>query len=208
MPAFLLPLALTAASALSGYLGQRGKRKQTGTSKTTPTLDPAYEGLQNSLMPLITNRLNNPTGLPAGYESEGVSAINRTFDAGRQGTENDLVARGLDRSPVGASAVQAGNNARLGSIAQFRSGLPMVARDMQNQDLELAMRMLGMGRGTSTTTEEEGDIEGGGGIMDNVGAMLGWLAASGSFAGNPRGMTTVPSGLRQLGNMNLGRIGQ
>lgn len=209
-----MPLLGLGATALGSLFNRKKGAQQTQTGTQTgntsstsvmgPTvLDPQYQSLQNAIMPSIMRRIQSPTGLPRGYEESGIRKLNRTFDMARQGMDNRMTANGLGRSPVAAAGGNALDRARVGSIADFQMDLPMVARDMQNQDLGLAMQQMEFGRSlagrtttntgtTSGTSTEKRDDGSGGGFLGNMSSMLGWLIGQGAFnkkaGGTPTGV--------------------
>lgn len=174
----LIPLALSAAGAIGGALSNR-KKKQTSTS--TPSIAPEYGPLQQLMIQRATDRLRNPTGLPAGFETGGIKTINDTFDAGQQSLENTLSARGLSRSPIGGTPLGRMQGNRLSTIANFRTGLPLVQRQLQQEDEESAFNLLGLGRGNEFSTNQPGDMLGGG--LEGLASMLGFLYGQGAFGG-------------------------
>ena len=190
----LIPLAGMGISALGNWLGNRNKNKAVQTSQqqsvSTPTMSPEYMGLQNALLPSITKRLTSSSALPRGYEEQGIGGINRTYDLGKQSIENNLTSRGLGSSPIAGAAGTRLETGRLGSISDFQGTLPMVRREMENQDLQLAQGILGLGRGNtvnSTGTSTAG--AGGGGAAGLVGGLassLGWMMGNGLFGGGAK----------------------
>jgi hypothetical protein len=187
----LIPLALTAASAIGGALANR-KKQQTTTQ--TPTIAPEYGPLQQLLIQRATDKLRNPTALPAGYETGGIKTINDTFDTGQQSLENTLSARGLSRSPIGGTPLARMQGNRLSSISNFRTNLPLVQRQMQQEDQAGALDLLGMGRGATVTGQQPGDMLGGG--VSGLAQMLGFLYGQGAFGGSGgRGGSPVSTGM-------------
>ena len=174
----LMPLIGMGVSAAGNYLNNRSQAKARASSTSMPTMSPEYMGLQNALLPSITRRLTNPSGLPAGYETGGIAKINRTYDLGKQSIDNNLTARGLGGSPIAGAAGTRLETGRLGTISDFQQEMPMVARDMQNEDMRLAMSALQLGRGqTSNSTSDNG--QGGiGGLFGNL------LQGAGTFIGS------------------------
>ena len=183
-----IPLIGMGVSALGNWLGNRNAKKQeaktVSTQTSTPTMSPEYLGLQNALMPAITKRLTSG-GLPRGYEEQGVRGINRTYDLGKQSIENNLTSRGLGGSPVAGAAGTRLQTGRLGAITDFQQELPMVRRSMENDDMEMAMRMLALGRGNTSTGNTVSTEQGGGGTASNVvsglASTLGWMMGNGLF---------------------------
>lgn len=190
---FLIPGILSGASFLSGLFGNKKKaQQQTTTSTSTPApLSPEYSALQAAIMPNIMKRLSAPAPtLPAGYETGGIDTINQTFDLAGQNSQNDLTSRGLGTSPI-ASAVMGKHNAgRAGAISNFRTGIPLVEqnmqRDVENENMEMALRALGLSsgnRGTTNATVTQGNESPVAGGVGSLATMLGWLVGSGAFSG-------------------------
>lgn len=181
LPAFLIPALLTGAAGLGGFLGGR-KRTQQQTGSTMPTLDPKFQSLQDLALSASMERLKSG-GLPPGYGAQGISRINRTFNVGRQGTLNDLTARGLSGGPESRGIMATLDAGRLGQISNFQTSLPLIEREQAGMDLDRIVQLLGLGRGTSTTgslTQDDGTGGFAGGFSD-IGQMLGFLFASGAF---------------------------
>jgi len=175
MPAWLLPAALGAM----GFLGGSQKNKQTST--TTNTLDPAYSPLQSALLQQTLSRLNSPTALPPGFESQGIGKINDTFRTVQQGIGNRAAQSGMTGSPGEMYALGNTDMARGGQIADFSTGLPLLERDMRNQDMAFAGNVLGQGRYNSTTTGTSGGGLGGG--LAGLGGMLGFMYGQSGTSG-------------------------
>lgn len=198
----ILPLIGLGATALGSFFGNKNKNAQRSNSETTSTsttttaptvLGPEYAGLQAAITPMIMKRLLNPTGVPAGYETGGIKGINRTYDLGKQSIANNLTARGLGTSPIAGAAETRLETGRLGAISDFQQEIPLIARDLQNQDIGLAMQNLNFGRSLagSTTTHtgsgtSSGTVQGGtggaGGFIGDLSSMLGFLIGSGAFS--------------------------
>lgn len=147
-------------------------------SSTTPTLDPTYSPLQQQMLKLLQGRLSGPSALPAGLETGGVRSINNTFDVAKQTSDQSLVRRGLATSPVAATVDTARNNERAGAVGTFRAGLPLIAQQLQTQDLGLANSALAQGRGTQT---ESGG--GAAGAATNLSQFMGYFLNSKKFNG-------------------------
>jgi hypothetical protein len=171
-------------------LGNKDK-KYTQTSSTVPQIDPAFRNLQSIILPMIEKRLSSPRGLPEGFEAGGFRDINRTFDTGRQSLENTLSARGLSRSPIAGSALARHDTGRIGEMAGFRTRLPLIEREMQQEDLMTALQALNMGRGAQTTTTSTQPGQGGfASGLNSLSAMLGFLFGQGAFNNPASGMAS------------------
>lgn len=180
------PIIAAGVSGLFGLLSNRNRNTQRQTTTTTPTMDPAYGPLQQMLIDAARARLQTPTALPAGYEAGGVNTINRTFDLASQNAENTATSRGLSTSPAGGGVLERLNNARAGQIGQFRSGLPLIERDLRNQDMDLTSRLLNFGRGSTSTGDGSSVQESGGGAAGggmNLMTMLGLMMGQGLIGG-------------------------
>lgn len=191
MPA-AIPIAMVASSAISGALARKGSSTQ--TSSTMPQVDPVYGGLRDILLKNATSRLTSG-GLPEGYETGGVRNINHTYDLIGQNQQNSLTARGLGTSPI-AGAVDASRNlGRAGQIADFQTNLPLVQRQLQNEDFGMANNLLSHGYGsTSTGTQNYSQGGGASGAFSDVGSMLGFLMASGAFKPQGNGLPGYSAG--------------
>lgn len=177
-----LPLVLSGASFLGGMFGNRGKTsKSTNTSTTTTNLSPGATGLNDQLLSMIRGRLSAPSALPQGYEAGGIRDINSVFDVINQSKNANLTARGLSDSPVAGIGT---DNARAGEIAKFTSGLPLVNRQLENENMDFASRLFSLQPRSQTTTgsgtnTQPGNMLGGG--LDSLASMLGFLMGQGAF---------------------------
>jgi hypothetical protein len=136
------------------------------------------------LIDRATKRLGKPSSLPEGFETGGISTINKTFDAGKQSLENVLTARGLGTSPVAGSALGKYEGNRVGEVSRFRRDIPMFERQLRQEDEEEVLRLLGMGRGLTF----EGNRGGGAaGAAENLASMMGFLYGQGAFGGGGGG---------------------
>lgn len=189
MPAFLAaaaPYIATGLSGLFGMLNNRNKQTSARTASTTPTMDPAYGPLQAMLIQHATQRLANPTSLPANYESNGVNTINRSYDLATQGLNNNLTSRGLSTSPGAGSVLERLTASRAGAVGQFRAGVPLAARELEDRDMASVAQLLNFGRGTTATSTGTDATEGGGGLAgagNNMLSMIGFLMGQGLLGG-------------------------
>jgi hypothetical protein len=159
------------ASIAGGALANRASQT------TTPTMDPAYSGLQGQILKLIQSRLATPLDT-SGYTANGVSTINKSYDLAKQAGDNNLSARGLSTSPVAATVDTTRQTAQAGDVARFQNSVPLLARESQGADLSQAAGLLGLGRGSTTTGESGG---GAAGSFENLATYLGYLQGTGAF---------------------------
>jgi hypothetical protein len=180
-------IALLGASALGGIFGNRNKKQ---TSTTSTTLSPDAQGMNSVIADLIRKRLSSSTDL-SGYKTQGIQDINKTFGAAQTGLNADLTARGLSDSPAAVGALTNLSTGRSGSIAQLVNSLPMLQRDMQQQDIGLANQFSALQPRTTTTTGT-GSGNMAGGAFSDIASMLGYLIGSGKFGAqqqkNPAGV--------------------
>jgi len=182
-----LPLAIPIGAAILSFLAGTQKNKQTQTSTTSPVGDPAYTPLQSALLSQAMQRINSPSALPAGYETQGIGKINDTFSAINQGIGNRAAAQGVSGGPTEAYARNISDLNRGGQIAGFQTNLPLLERSMRNEDLGFAANVLNSQRyGTSTTgTSTSGGGLGGG--LSGAAGILGFLYGQGALGGGAKG---------------------
>ncbi len=120
------------------------------TSTSTPTITPGYQSLADLLKARAMARLNMGTDM-GGFKAAGVNNINGAFDNVGVGQNANLEARGLANSPVAGAVVGKANTARAGDIATFLNSIPLLQRQLQDQDIATATNQVGQfGRGTTT----------------------------------------------------------
>lgn len=179
----LLTVSLISAGATVG-----GALANKSSASTTPTLSPEYSPLQQTVLQKIQSRLQS--GLPAGFEESGVRSINDIYNVAKQASDQGLVRRGLARSPVAATVDTQRELARTGSIGSFRAGLPLVAQQLEGENLGLANNILAQGRGINQTTSTGG---GAAGAATNLSGMLGYLYGKNKL--NFGGGASAPAGV-------------
>lgn len=177
---------------LASFIGGLFGHDSSTTSSTTPTLAPQYSPLEQLVLGRITARLQNPTGLPAGYATGGIRQINSTYDAIGQTLNNRLSARGLASSPVAGAAETKLQTSRGGDIGTFRANLPLVERQMQNEDLNAAAGILSQGRGSTTTGTSTTGGGAAGGFSD-LATYIGYLYGTGQLGGANKYMNGGPN---------------
>lgn len=189
----------------------------TSTSTTTPFVRSGYRGLEGSLQNVLDTRLQSDP-LPAGYAEGGVRDINKTFDSVNGAVMAALASKGLAASPAGANAVRNYEGARGSEISRFLTGLPLVSRELQNQDIGIVaqiLQSLGLGSETISNFESHSNTSGGSNTVTQYlptdstqfGIPMGFLPGqegnvSGGPATNPRteleGSARASSGTRNL----------
>lgn len=191
MPAFLVPAAIAAASALGGWLGNKNKSTQTSQS----TLDPALGGLQGQLLRLLQSRLSGSGGLDiAGLTNRRIAGVNQAYRGASTALQNKLRAAGLGTSNVAGGAEAGLEEARAGQIGGLIAEEPLIQQQQQTDAISQAMGLLGQGRGsTSTLTGQQGGGLGGG--LQDIGGILGFLYGSGAIGGGKPKLGAQPAGV-------------
>jgi hypothetical protein len=182
--AWWLPVTLLGTSALGGLLGGR-KSARTWTSQQTttsePILSPEYQGLWQKLYEYNLGRLGAGADL-GGYEAQGLADINRTYELAGRTLENALTRRGLASSPIAGAADIGLESARGAEAARFLNQLPLLQRQMGMEDYLQALNLLQATpvgwrqTGTGQITYPGSML---GGMIGDLGSMLGWLAGRG-----------------------------
>jgi hypothetical protein len=167
---------MVAASAVSGALANR---KKTTTQTTTPTMAPEYGPIQAALIQNIMSRLNQPSALPRGYEGSQARNINSTFNLAGQNLANRMTARGLGSSPVAAAGAATMESGRAGQMATMQASLPLLERQLRDQDLAAGQSLMAFGRGGTTTGTTPSDMVAGG--FTSGADMLAYLYGKGAF---------------------------
>lgn len=161
---------------LTGLLNNR--KKQT-SSTTTTALSPDAESLNALLMQMAKQRLSTPPDL-AGYKTSGIKDINGAYDAAGSTVNADLTRRGLSASPVAAGPVASLQSGRAGSISSLLASLPLLRRQMENEDMGQASQLFALQPRSSTTTGTSSGNMAGGGVTD-MASMLAFMYGSGGF---------------------------
>ncbi len=182
------PLVSIGLSAAGGALAN-SEGARTGTQ--APTIAPGYQSLADLLKARAMARLNMGTDM-GGYRASGVNNINSAFDNAALGTNAGLEARGLATSPVAAAVAGKANTARAGDIATFLNGIPLLQRQLQDQDMANATNQVGR-FGVGQQTVAPGSAVAGG--FGSAAEMLAYLngkgvLGGGGFGGGNSTMTT------------------
>jgi hypothetical protein len=167
--AAVLPIALGAGSFLGGFLGG-------GDQTQSVARNPADAALAQLLRRQLTARMRGPV-VTGGLKASGVQNINRAFSPIEQTLRNSLTARGLSTSPVAGLAEGNLQIARGASIADFLNQVPMIERDLRNQDFSQVANFVN----AQPVTTLSGNRVGSG--AQSVTTLLAYLAGSGALGG-------------------------
>jgi len=197
MASFAIPLAISGIGALGSIFGGSKKAR---TSTMTPIESPEYNPLRDALMKQAMARIGSTTPLE-GYEAGGIQTINRNAELQRQLLNNSLTARGLSTSPVAGVAETNLDTGRMEEISRFQNSLPLLQRELQNQDWQQGLQLFGQRR-TGTETVNPGSAVGSG--LTSAAGLLAYLYGSGAFGGggSGKGGTGLPASGGLLGGAN------
>ena len=169
----LVPLISAGISGVGSLLSNRESAR---TSK--PVIAPEFKTLADLLRTRAEERLRSSADM-SGFQASGAQNINDVAGGIKQAVENNLTTRGLASSPVAATV---GTNLELGrgaNIAQFLNSLPLLQRQMQNQDMAAAADALRFGTGNVAP----GSAVGAG--LDDASGWLGYLWRQRQLGGTP-----------------------
>jgi Chaperone of endosialidase len=178
-----------AASALGGMFPTSSTTTMNGTQDTTsnqttnPLLSQANQNFLNQLMGQYSN-LMSPFQT-SGYQAQQGNVINQNSNALQQQTQQELAARGLSTSPVAASIQANQNQARIGQLNTLSQQMPLLANQMNLQNLNAAAAFqntipkgsTSTGNQNTTTNSTQKTTSGGGigGLLGGIGGALGGL---------------------------------
>ena len=177
-----------------------GTSRTSTTQDITPTLSAEYKALEGQWRKLLEGRLAGGTSsLPEGYLGAAARGTNEAFKGAQVAAQNLAARRGLS----GEQAVSIGEPievARAGKIADVANQIPLLGRQLQNEDLGLAASLaerFGKGtsmRGTSatdTTGWSSGTRSGTVSAPPNLQALFNILAPPSPNAGKETGISTA-----------------
>lgn len=167
----------------------------TGTSTSMPQFDPRANPLLQTLLNRTGSNFNRGTFLPQGFRTNAIEQINQAGQGAETSLNASLAARGLGTSPVAAAALGGLQQQRQAQIGDLGVQLPMIERQMQQEDLANLLQTLGLFRGQTTSSDSwqrgtgtatQSDPGGG------IGTLLGQMYANGAFQGGGQAPMTMP----------------
>jgi hypothetical protein len=175
----------------SSTTGDYGSTSRTSSEQTTnPFLTAEYGPLGDLMRGVIESRLRSGSGLPAGYEQQGIRAINDTSAGVNTALQDKLTSAGLLGGPAEAVLTANAENSRGRSIADFRSQLPLVSRQLQNEDVNMASMLANLfGKGSRTV----------GSSLTNTRGYQNSLTNNSGFSNNTTSGGVPPGLLARLG---------
>jgi hypothetical protein len=164
----------------------RGARTQT----SSPLANPAYAGIGDLLRHRALSRLSNPVDT-AGLEASGIQNINNAFKGASDSLNADLTSRGLGTSPAATPALSQLQAARGGAIANLENQMPLIQRDLENQDFAQANQLYQQSMGQQSTLPGSAA----GGALGSMAGLLGELSVTHGIGGSQ-----LQNLLKQLGD--------
>lgn len=134
---------MTSTSGSSSTSTTNTQSNMRGSSQFSqqPFILPEWMGLLNPVRGIVYNRLTSPEGsLPQGYRAEGLRNIGQVADINRSAMTQNLLSRGLFGRESGSEAALAQDT--MGQQASFLNSLPLLQRQLQNEDLGLASELV------------------------------------------------------------------
>jgi hypothetical protein len=173
-----------------------------------PVITGEYQGIDNLMRGIMTGRLSGGSSLPAGYAENAIRGINESFEGADQAARNMAARRGLSGEQSYAVASPA-NRARAGKIADLRGSLPLLEREMQNQDIGIASGLqsaFGRGEAGQSRTSQSGTTSSMGSNTNPFSAgdlsqIMNVLMPPGPQQTTQTGFSPLGSGISSLGSL-------
>lgn len=187
MAPIAIPIALVAASFISGLIKKKSSATQTSTSTSTPSFDPAFMGLRDKLLASAQRGLSGGGGYSMAHNitNTNLQGIGNAGNAASQGLAARLSSMGI-RGGAAANPLAQLQGQVFGQQVGAINQEPLLAHQFDQESLQNAFNVLGLGRGMKTTgTGASTGVNGGGvgGGLDNVAGILGLLYGQGAFGG-------------------------
>lgn len=202
--------------AQAGGWNPFGPQTSTSTSSTTggsstsfrnnPFITENYKPLDELMRGIMTGRLSGGSSLPAGYASNAARGINESYEGADAAARNLAARRGLSGEQSYAVASPA-SRARAGALADMRGSLPLLERQMQNEDIGITQGLqsaFGTGQegrsNTSSWSEGQGSQTNPFSASD-LSALMRVLAPPSPMQGSQTGTSGVATGLDSLAGL-------
>lgn len=145
MPAWLLPLAISGISALSGMLANRKKQteqQQVQNSRSVsninnlsmPEYDDSQKMMRDVLMREYIGNIGSNEDFFGGYQNQGLNTINAGSDAASRAIDNVLSSRGLSGTSAGITSSIQNQLSRVNQQNSFLNEIPLL-QDKRRQEL-------------------------------------------------------------------------
>lgn len=124
-------------------------------SKENPFTTPEYQKMDELVRGVMENRLSRGTSLPPGYEANAIRKINEASASGESAARNIAARKGLSGQQVFGLSAPA-QAARTAQIADLRGNVPLLERQMMNEDIGIeGDRQARFGTGRETRSHED-----------------------------------------------------
>lgn len=185
---FFVPGLGSLLGGLGGLFGSKPKSVTTNSNQTSETegdfsssTSPVLSDMQSMLANLFGNGLADryragPTDL-SGYEAGGLSEINKGADLKSKIISNTLASRGLSYSPYAGAQLAQPESERVGQGVDFLNQMPLLQRQLQQQDLSGLIQGFGALPTGSTTSGSQS------GFSNNTGTSTQTGGGNNPFAG-------------------------
>jgi len=183
-----------------------------GTFSNRPDITAEYQPLDELMRGIMTGRLAGGSSLPAGYASSAARGINESYEGADAAARNLAARRGLSGEQSYAVASPA-NRARAGALADMRANLPLLERQMQNEDIGITQGLqsaFGKGEsgqstnwqtGTSQSqSQNQGTSSNPFGASD-LSALMSVLAPPSPMQGSKTGTSGIATGMDSLAGL-------
>jgi len=126
------PQVSTTSGGSSGSSSMQGGSKSQYSNR--PEITAEYAPLDQLMRGIMTGRLSGGSSLPAGYATTQARGINESYAGADAAARYMAAKRGLSGEQTYAMASPVAN-ARAGALADMRAQMPLLERQMQNEDI-------------------------------------------------------------------------
>lgn len=183
-----------------------------GTYSNRPQITQEYQPLDELMRGIMTGRLTGGSSLPQGYASSAARGINESFAGADAAARNLAARRGLSGEQTYAVASPAAS-ARAGQLADMRAQLPLLERQMQNEDISMTQGLQSaFGRGetgqntnwqtgtSQSQSQNQGTSSNPFGASD-LSALMSVLAPPSPQQGSKTGTSGIATGMDSLAGL-------
>lgn len=181
-----------------------------GTFSNKPQITAEYQPLDELMRGIMTGRLAGGSSLPQGYASSAARGINESYEGADAAARNLAARRGLSGEQSYAVASPA-NRARAGALADMRANLPLLERQLQNEDIGMTQGLQSaFGRGESgqstnwqsgtSQSQNQGTSSNPFGASD-LSALMSVLAPPSPMQGSKTGTSGIATGMDSLAGL-------
>jgi hypothetical protein len=204
------PQVSTTTGSQTGTSSMQGGSRSNYSNR--PVITEEYAPIDQLMRGLMTGRLSGGSSLPAGYASNAARGINESYEGADAAARNMAARRGLsgEQSYAVASPVA---RARAGALADMRGNLPLLERQMQNEDIAIAQGLQSaFGRGEAgqqesrnwqsgqTSSQSSGQSSNPFGASD-LAALMGVLAPPSPYQSGKTGTSGLATGMDNIAGL-------